>query len=275
MVKTPLYIKAGFCYTISMTWASKRQFKYALGFFGVLILIIFLFVYPYIFKKPTCSDGKQNSTETGIDCGGTCSLMCDTEVSDPVVLWSRAFPVVGSNYNLVAYIENRNKNSGVMSVSYEFRVYDANNTLLGRRQGKTFIPPNQRFAIFEPRFDAGEIELKSVTFEFISSLVWVKKPPTLQILPIRVKDIVFDDNPDTPNLSAIISNESIYDLPEFDVIAILYDQENNAINASKTHKDGLLSGDKLPVAFTWPEKLSSLPITKDVLVQINPFSVSF
>ena len=258
-----------------MSWASRRQFKYFSVFILVIAIIVFILIYPYISKKPTCFDSKKNGVETGIDCGGTCSLVCDTEVSDPVILWSRAFPVVGSNYNLVAYIENRNKNSGVMSASYEFRAYDANNTLLGRRQGTTFIPPNQRFAILEPRFDAGEIALKSVTFEFLSALVWVKKPPTLQTLPIRVKDIVFDDNPDTPNLSAVISNESIYDLPEFDVIAILYDQENNAINASKTHKDGLSSGNKLPVVFTWPEKLLSLPVTKDVLVQINPFSVSF
>lgn len=258
-----------------MSWASHRQFKY----FSILVifvaLIIFALIYPVIFKKPTCFDNKQNGTETGIDCGGTCSLMCKVDVSDPVVLFSRAFPVVGSNYNLVAYVENRNKNSGVYSASYEFRIYDKNNKLLGRRQGSTFIPPNQQFAIFESRFDAGASELKSVTFEFLPPLIWIKKEPTLQTLPIRVSNIVFDNNKDTPNLSAIISNDSIYDLPEFDVIAILYDGENNAINASKTHKDKLTSGNNLPVVFTWPEPLSALPVIKDILISINPFSVSF
>jgi len=258
-----------------MSWASSRQFKYLAIFLLVIGLIIFAFIYPLIFKKATCFDGKQNGTEIGIDCGGTCSRMCEEETIEPVILWSRAFPVVGSNYNLVAFVENRNKNSGVYSVSYEFRVYDANNKLLGRREGKTFIPPNQQFAIFESRFDAGESQLKSVTFEFLSPLIWVKKEATLQTLPIRVTNIVFDDNKDTPNLSAIVRNESIYDLPEFDVIAILYDIDHNAINASKTHKDKLLSGNNLPVVFTWPEILSSLPATKDILVQINPFSVSF
>lgn len=258
-----------------MTWASKRQLKYFSGFILIVALIVFALIYPLIFKKPTCTDNKQNGTETGVDCGGACLLMCLAEVSDPVILWSRAFPVVGSNYNLVAFIENRNKNSGVYSAPYEFRIYDANNKLLGRRQGNTFIPPNQQFAVFESRFDAGASELKSVTFEFLPPLVWIKKEPTLQTLPIRVSNIVFDDNKDTPNLSAVISNDSIYDLPEFDVIAILYDGENNAINASKTHKDKLASGNNLSVVFTWPEVLSSIPVTKDVLVQINPFSVSF
>jgi len=261
-----------------MSWASNRQFKYFSFFVLFLAIIIFAIIYPIIFKKPTCFDSKQNGTETGIDCGGSCSLMCKEDISAPVILWSRAFPVTGSNYNLVAFIENRNKNSGVINAPYEFRIYDSNNKLLGRRQGTTFIPPNQQFAVFESRFDAGQSQIKSVSFEFSESpspLVWIKKFSTIQTLPIHVKNIIFDNNKNTPNLSATISNDSIYNLPEFDVIAILYDTNHNAINASKTHKDKLSSNNSLPVIFTWPETLSSIPATNDVMVLINPFSVSF
>jgi len=258
-----------------MSWASRRQFKYATGVFIFFGLIVFALAYPVIFKKPTCSDKKQNGTETGIDCGGTCSLMCKSEISEPVVLWSRAFHVTGSTYNLVAYVENRNKNSGVVSAPYEFKVYDSNNKFLGRKEGKTFIPPNQQFAVFESRFDAGQSEIKSVSFDFSQSLIWVKKEPTLQTLKMNVNKIIFIDDKDTPSLTAVINNDSIYDIPEFDVIAILYDAEHNAINASKTTKSKLISNTNLPVVFTWPETITSLPVTKDVLVQINPFSVSF
>ena len=258
-----------------MSWASSRQLKYFLGFMAVVLLIVFAFIYPLIFKKPTCTDAKQNGTETGVDCGGTCSRVCEAEIIDPVVLWSRFFPVIGTNYNLVAFVENRNNNSAVYSAKYEFRIYDVNNKLLGRREGTTFIPPNQQFAIFESRFDSGESQIKSVSFEFLSPLVWVKKAPTLQMLPIRVTNINLDNNKDTPSLSAVIKNDSIYDVPEFDVIAILYDTEKNAINASKTHKGQLLNGENLPVVFTWPEALSAIPATEDILISINPFSVSF
>jgi len=96
------------------------------------------------------------------------------------------------------------------------------------------------------------------------------------LLPIQVQNIIFDDNKDTPRLSATIRNDSVYDIPEFDVIAILYDINKNAINISKTHiVKGLLSNKSLPVTFTWPEVLSSTPLTEDVLISINPFSVSF
>lgn len=258
-----------------MSWASKRQFKYFLGFILFVALIVFLIIYPIIFKKPTCADGKQNGTEKGIDCGGSCPVMCKIDISDPVILWSRAFPVTGNNYNLVAFVENRNKDSAVYKAKYEFRIYDTNNKLLGRREGTTFIPPNQQFAVFESRFDAGQSKIRTVTFEFSQSLIWVKKSTKLQTLPIFVNDVVFNDDKDTPNLSAVINNNSIYDLPEFDVIVILYDAEHKAINVSKTHKDKLLSNNSLPVVFTWPESLSSFPVTKDIMVLINPFSVSF
>lgn len=258
-----------------MSWASRRQFKYFSGLVLFMAIILFIIIAPKLFKAPTCTDGKQNGDEVGVDCGGSCALVCKVDVSEPVVLWSRSFPVTGSNYNLVAYVENRNKNSAVYNASYEFRIYDTNNKLLGRREGHTFIPPNQQFAVFESRFDAGQSEVKTVTFEFIQPLVWVKKAPTLQTLPIRISNTVFDNNKDTPTLSAVVNNDSIYDIGPFDVIAILYDSDHNAINASKTHKDGLINSNKSPVVFTWPETLSSVPVSQDILISINPFAFSF
>jgi hypothetical protein len=258
-----------------MSWASNKQFKYFSIFAIIIGCIIFAIIYPTISKEPTCDDQKKNGEESGVDCGGTCSIMCKEDVIEPVVLWSRAFPVVDNNYNLVAYISNRNKTAGVVNASYEFRIYDTNNKLIGRREGSTFIPPNQEFAVFESRFNKGESQIKNITFQFKQDLIWKKKFPTLQLLPIGVKNIIFDNNKDTPSLSAIIYNESIYDIPEFDVISILYDLDKNAINASKTHKSKLNSNSKMQVVFTWPEVLSSIPVTQDVLISINPFSVSF
>ncbi len=258
-----------------MTWAAKRRWQYMGGLFGVFLIVLFIFLYPIIFKKPTCSDGNKNGDEIGIDCGGACTRMCLSQVSDPVVLWSRAFAIVPRIYNLVALVENQNKSSGVENASYEFRVYDINNRMIGRKEGVTFIPPNKQFAVFESQFDAGEALVKSVVFEFTGNLDWVKKAPSLNNLPISVDNVAMGADEKNPSLSARIKNESIYDLPTFDIIAILYDIDHNAINASKTVRDGLTSGESVNVYYTWPEELSSTPLIKDVLVSINPFSVSF
>ena len=258
-----------------MTWAAQRRLQYIGGIFIIFLVILFIFLYPVIFRKPTCTDGKKNGDEVGVDCGGSCQLMCLAKTSDPVVLWSRAFPVVGNTYNLVAYVENQNKNSAVENVSYQFIIYDVNNKMIGRREGSTFIPPNKQFVIFEPRYDFGESKVKSVTFEFTSPFVWVKKEPTINNLALFADKITMGDDKNSPSLTATINNESIYDIPSFDVIAILYDEDHNAINVSKTVKEGLSSNSSLPVFFTWPEVLTSDPVIQDVLISINPFTVSF
>jgi len=241
----------------------------------VLGLIAFLFIYPSLNKVPTCSDGVKNGDEIGVDCGGSCQRVCDANVSEPVILWSRAFPVTGSVYNLVAFVENHNQNAGVESVNYEFRIYDTNNLLIGRRQGSTYIPPNQQFAIFEPRFDSGQSQIKSVTFSFTGQFIWIKKDPTIQTLPIVVDNVIFNANNGSPTLTARINNNSVYDLPPFDIIAILYDAQHNAINASKTIKEGLASNANSLLSFSWPQPFPLNPVTEDVLVQINPFTTSF
>ena len=258
-----------------MSWASRRQFQYFGGLVLFLGLIAFLFIYPSFNKTSTCSDGVKNGDETGVDCGGSCQRVCNAEVSEPVILWSRAFPVTGNVFNLVAFVENHNKSAGIQNVSYEFRIYDTNNLLIGRRVGSTFIPPNQQFAVFEPRFDSGQSQVKSVTFGFTGSFIWIKKDPIIQTLPIKVDNIIFGDDKNFPTLSARVNNDSIYDLPAFDVIAILYDVNHNAINASKTQKDGLASGMNSLLSFSWPQPFSANPITNDILVQINPFTISF
>ncbi len=258
-----------------MSWASRRQFKY----FSILVLflgfIVFLILSPKIFKKPTCFDQKQNGKETGIDCGGSCARLCKADVYEPVVLWNRAFRVTGNDYHLVAFIENRNKSSAVYEASYEFRVYDSNNKYIGRREGKTYIPPNQQFAILESRFDSGLSDIKSVSFEFIGDLAWVKKESKLDKLAIRINNIVIDNNQDTPSLSATINNDSVYDIGDFDIVAILYDENKNAINVSKTRKSKLKNNSSLPVYFTWTEAFATTPVTQDILIQINPFKISF
>lgn len=258
-----------------MSWASRRQFKYISIILIILLLILFWIFYPIIFKKPTCFDGKLNNTETGVDCGGACSRICDTEASLPVVVWSRAFPVTANIYNLAAYIENQNRNASIEKVDYEFLIYDENHKLIGTRKGSTFIPPNQPFVVFEPRFNSGEMTVKSVSFEFTSSFIWQKKEPTLTILPITVENIVLDNNFNLPSLTAKIKNDSIHDIPSFSAVAILYDINHNAINVSKTEKDGIKSNASLPVSFTWPEALLDTPVKNDILIQINPFTVSF
>lgn len=258
-----------------MSWASQRQFQYMGGVFLFFAIIAGFIVYPILTKQATCTDGKQNGDERGVDCGGSCSKVCNADVAEPLVLWYRAFPVTGHNYNLVAYVSNTNKAAGLYNVGYEFRAYDTNNLLIGRREGTTYLPPNQQFAIFEPRFDSGKAEVKSVTFEFKQPFTWYKRAATVTTLPVHITNVILGDSKDAPTLSARINNESVHDLPEFDVVAFVYDVNHNVINASKTRLGGLESNGTANLSFSWPNAFSDTPVSNEVFMQLNPFLVSF
>lgn len=273
--KSPVVTWGFFCYYIHMSWAGRRQFYYSFGFLIFVLGVLSLLFYPVIFKAPACNDGKQNGTELGVDCGGECRRFCPFEVSEPIVLWSRIFPISGSTYNLIAYVENQNINASVPDVNYEFKVYDTQGNYIGRREGHTFIPPNQRFAVFEAHFDAGQSTPKNTVFAFTGPFTWLKQGSIASELPIRVDRIVYSEENSSPRLQARIRNDSIFSAPAFDVIAILYNEERNAIGVSKTHLEGLPNNQSAPVVFTWPSLFDETPVTKDIIPQINPFQVKF
>ena len=262
------------CYNILMTWGFKRQIFYV-GILIVFFLVFgFLIVRPSFNKAPTCSDGKQNGSETGVDCGGSCALACLAQVDEVSVLWARAFPVVPGRYNAVAYLENHNQGVAVNKINYRFRFADKNNVYIGKREGSTYIPPSGKFAIFEPAIGIGYSIPVYTTFEFTQVPQWIKiseeKKNQLQVL---ISEIVLSGETTSPVLSAIIKNNSFFTIPELSVVAILYDANHNAVSTSRTFFDSLDKEESREVTFTWPEPLPVEIVTKEIIPMYNIFLV--
>ncbi|KKQ08181.1 MAG: Glucose/sorbosone dehydrogenase [Parcubacteria group bacterium GW2011_GWB1_36_5] len=257
-----------------MTWAFKRQFFYI--FILVLFFAVFGFLIAYskLNKAPICFDNKQNGTETGVDCGGSCANACLAQVDPISVLWARAFRVVPGRYNAVAYLENHNKNIAINKVNYKFRFADKNNIYIGKREGSAYVPPSGRFAIFEPGIDVGNSIPVYTTFEFTQIPQWTMvSQEKIDQLKVLVSNISLVNEETKPVLSVTIKNNSFFVIPEIDVVAILYDANHNAISASRTYLDFLVGEKSKEVNFTWPEPLSDKVIEKEIIPMYNIFSV--
>ncbi len=256
-----------------MSWALKRRLI-ALAVVVVLLVLFGVFVvYPYFNKPATCTDNKQNGTETGIDCGGKCKIACIFEADKISVLWSRTFQVVEGRYNAVAYVENKNKNKAIERINYKFRFADKDNIYIGEREGSTTIPPAGKFAIFEPAIDVGNSIPVYTNFEFTQTPIWVNIPDEkLDQLKITVFGIRLEDENASPRLSAEIKNNSFLDVEEVGVVAILYDSMGNAINASRTYFDSLGPEATEILNFTWPEPFNRPVVAKEIIPLYNIFS---
>ena len=81
-------------------WSVKRK-RRILIVIGILFLIGLALIFINIENKkvPTCFDGLQNGQETGVDCGGESSKVCQEEINNLVVWWERPFKVTDGLYN--------------------------------------------------------------------------------------------------------------------------------------------------------------------------------
>jgi hypothetical protein len=255
-----------------MTWAFKRQFIYLSILIVFFLGLGFLLAYPYINSRPTCSDGKQNGVETGVDCGGSCVRACNFEVDKLSVIWARSFRVADGRHNAVAYVENQNINTAIYKIKYRFRFADKDNLYIGMREGETFVPPSGKFAIFEPAIGVGNSIPVYTTFEFTEIPVWVNVPrEELEKIKVVVSDIRLEDESTSPRLSATLRNNSLYNIPEVNVVALLYDVEGNAISASRTFIDMLRSEEITQLSFTWPEPFMKPVVVREIIPMYNFF----
>jgi hypothetical protein len=65
-----------------ISWSKKRQTFYIVTAMVFFILVVGLPVFFATYKPPSCSDGKQNQNEKGVDCGGPCSVLCKASALD-------------------------------------------------------------------------------------------------------------------------------------------------------------------------------------------------
>lgn len=233
---------------MSISWAAKKQLTYLLIFLIALVGLVSA-VWLKI-TAPSCTDGKQNQDEKGVDCGGSCAKECLGEIKDLAVLWSKPLQVAGSHYDAVALVENRNLFLSAKSVKYQFKFYDDRNILIASRQGEIFVNPGQKFAIFENNIDVGARKSAKAFLEFQKNINWeIYKGENLGLVVTKKE---YQDSP-RPSIFATLENKTLADIKGFYAVAIIYADDGNAIAASATKIGEIKGGASADIFFTWPE----------------------
>lgn len=260
---------------MALTWSGKRQL--IVSSIGGAVILFFLYsIISPSFKTPaSCFDGKQNGSELGLDCGGSCALLCPFQGKNIIIRWARSFPVTYNIYNAVAYVENQNVNSAVKSISYEFKFYDKDNVFITSRTGQTFIGPIGKFLIFEPSIDVGNRPVAKTLFAFTASPQWITIDKRASTFPLFVRDVKLSDSSTSPKIEAQIANDSIYKVSDLNVVALIYDKDGNVITTSKTYLESVDKNSSQTVFFTWPQSFGVDVSRIEVFPDLNPFKINF
>lgn len=237
-------------------WSIRRKRIVLSIVISALVIFIGVPVFLIFYQAPTCFDNKQNGDETGVDCGGSCQLLCRAE-SLPLILKSdpRVLKITDNTYESVALVENPNTNGEIYRAGYVFKLYDASQIAPVKIiEGETYIPRNTTFVIYEGPFvaEGGMIPTRA-TFEWQnSSLNWEKDLPPQPELAI--KDVILSREDTQPRITADMANKSLGNVANVELVATVSDEEDNILAASKTYVDVLKKGESVPVIFTWPDQ---------------------
>jgi hypothetical protein len=253
-------------------WSAKRQLLYLSAVVAIGLIFVAVMIVRNIDTTPTCFDGKQNGEEESVDCGGACQLVCTESARNVIVRWVRPFQVTDDVYHVAAFIENQNIEAGVRSVRYRFRLYDDNNIIIGERIGETFIGPNQRSVIFEPSVTTGNRVPTRAFFEFLEPAVWVTTSLQWSTANLLIKNRLLENEDTTPRLIAELENITLGSIFDIEVVALLFDEHDNAITASRTIVPQLGPNSTQQLFFTWPEPLIRPAVRVEVIPRVNVFS---
>jgi len=233
---------------------NKRFIKQIIiAFILILILSGFGFLVYYFSRPgPTCTDGIQNQSEEGIDCGGPCSS-CDVVNLDEVkVIWAKAIPAQNNFYDLAAQIRNPNQNHGSGEVSYKFELYDDTGNIVVQRSGQTFILPNQTKYLTQTRVMANRsVSQVRLLFEQVE---WQKmddyQSPQLFIQQKEYR-LLGGEEAGFSQARAILVNKSNFDFDKIDIDILLFNLDHNLLALNSTEMRTLLSGQERDFVATW------------------------
>lgn len=252
-------------------WAARRKGIIFFIFFLSLIVVIGIPSYFLFQSKPDCFNSKQDGNESGVDCGGSCTLLCTPETLPIIERGSaRLLKIATSTYVTTILIENPNINGVVERAPYTFAVFKGvDRDPIAVFEGETYIGRGTTFALFEGPFALEESADYRAVFDWGENLVWEKSQDDVPLL--SVEDINRSLTLDSlPRLEATVVNDQDKDEFNIEVVAILSNSEGNTIASGKTFIDVLRAHESVPVVFSWPTQFVEEPVSIRVLPHVLP-----
>lgn len=251
----------------SRPWAKRRR-GIILGVFASICLLFLTSVYfNNFYTAPNCFDGKENGSEAGRDCGGSCVRICAFEVLPPKVVWTNSFKINEGQYNSVAYIENPNQFAGSPEMKYTF-ILKNGEEVVAERSGMTILPPNSVYPIFEGRiFTADGAPITETEIRIEPPELW--QPARLGAEQFRTRDISITNSDVRPRLDVTLQNTSIESAKDIEIVATIFNSEGEPVTASQTVVESFAGESTQDITFTWPN-----PIAKTVRSCVIPTDVA-
>lgn len=240
---------------MSFTWG-KRMRIMVIGV-GVLLIVgaLSAIVFVFMYKAPSCIDGVQNRDEAGIDCGGSgCSYLCTAQVSEPKVIFVRAFTLTSGRTDALAYVLNPNKQAEARTAPYTLELFGSDGTRITKTEGALDLPAGKTAVLFIPSLaNSAQVTKAFITFD-ASRIQWQKTKGEYDVLSTEQIAVIEGG---TPRITSVLRNDTFTAKYQVRVVATVFDAAGTAIAASATLVPTLAARSTVPLTFTWNEPFPS------------------
>ncbi len=248
-------------YTVSMDWAKKRMWMVITVLSAVVLAIFLIIGFAIFYKTPTCTDGKMNADETGIDCGGTsCSTVCALEAQSAEITFTRALSQSGRS-DLIAYIINPNTKVYAKDAHFTIEVYRKDGRVLTRHAVLT-LPANSSTPLFIPGISSEPVQEVFVSFD-PGYPIWTRVSEEMNAP--KASNIAIGGTDSRPRITAIITNQTAYEGKNIPLVATVFAADGTVIAASQTILPTLPAQGSEQAIFTWNEAFSAPYARVDVV----------
>jgi len=252
----------------------KRKRTIIIAIFVAIFLLFIFLIYSWLAPKATCTDGKQNQNEEGIDCGGVCAKKCVKITAQDLTAQESGFVASGAvnKYDLYGRVSNPNNVFGSSKFQYEFKVKDSAGQVIATRQGIGYVLPGESKYIVENNIET-DVTPSSVEFN-ITNPVWVEFMDSYEKPQLKVVNKQYDQISSGVGFSeaiGLMKNESPFDFNLIKLDIILKDAQDKVIALNSTEMRTVKSGENRDFKALWLNRFPGEVMNVEVQAEANIF----
>lgn len=248
-----------------MSWAARRRFLILLIIGAVVVAFLATVGIATFYNAPSCTDGRQNQDEVGIDCGGACSYLCIEQQQSPTVLFTKVIQNGEGRTDVIALVENKNVNVAAKDVPYKVTLYGQDQSLIQEMSGTLDLPPNTSIPVFVPGIPSGKQSAVNAFLDIEpSSVRWFALSTDPRIVPV-VSNTNQSGTTSAPRIESTLVNSSAIILTNVKVIVLVHNNKGDVIAASSTIVPAVPAQGLATATFTWNSAFSSVPASIEVI----------
>ncbi len=251
-----------------MSWSKQRKTTDTLIVLAFFVGVGTIIALPFLLRAPTCFDGKQNGTETGVDCGGGCSVVC-VDTSPLRIVWERVVEYDTGVYDLVALLENRSDDAAPRMIEYKADVFDTYNINIGTFTGTSVVRSGLNTALHIPNTRFGTTTPARVRFSVTDTDPFERVNNRDAVASVVVVRESFENITGTSRLIVQIKNNLFAGVTNVPVRALLFDEEDTLIAVGSTVVDEIKAQGEVTAYFVWRKPVSR-PARTDIQILISP-----